>query len=68
MEAVCGCAQNWHATLGRLWKYELCLAYQVNELLTFLLVGLNRLVQGLVGLQDIRETVLFPRDAIRLSP
>lgn len=31
-------------------------------------VGINRFVQGLVGLADIRETVLFPRDASRLSP
>jgi aspartyl/asparaginyl-tRNA synthetase len=29
---------------------------------------MNRFVQGLVGLTDIRETVLFPRDAKRLSP
>ncbi|KAF2123423.1 class II aaRS and biotin synthetase [Dothidotthia symphoricarpi CBS 119687] len=31
-------------------------------------LGMNRFVQGLVGLTDIRETVLFPRDAKRLSP
>jgi aspartyl/asparaginyl-tRNA synthetase len=29
---------------------------------------MNRFLQGLVGLMDIRETVLFPRDAKRLSP
>ncbi|KAH9873310.1 hypothetical protein J1614_005708 [Plenodomus biglobosus] len=31
-------------------------------------MGINRFVQGLIGLTDIRETVLFPRDAKRLSP
>ncbi|KAL9473750.1 hypothetical protein ACSS6W_008130 [Trichoderma asperelloides] len=31
-------------------------------------LGLNRLVQGYLGLNDIRETVLFPRDACRLAP
>ncbi|KAK0705845.1 hypothetical protein B0T21DRAFT_341663 [Apiosordaria backusii] len=31
-------------------------------------LGINRLVQGFLGLEDIRETVLFPRDAARLSP
>ncbi|UKZ78315.1 hypothetical protein TrVFT333_006051 [Trichoderma virens FT-333] len=31
-------------------------------------LGLNRLVQGYLGLTDIRETVLFPRDACRLAP
>ncbi|KAL6887119.1 hypothetical protein GGI43DRAFT_417684 [Trichoderma evansii] len=31
-------------------------------------LGLNRLVQGYLGLADIRETVLFPRDACRLAP
>ncbi|ATY64533.1 aspartate-tRNA ligase [Cordyceps militaris] len=31
-------------------------------------LGINRLVQGLLGLSDIRETVLFPRDAARLIP
>jgi aspartyl/asparaginyl-tRNA synthetase len=31
-------------------------------------VGLNRLVQGFLGLSDVRETVLFPRDAGRLAP
>lgn len=36
--------------------------------LTHLAVGLNRLVQGYLGLNDIRETVLFPRDACRLAP
>lgn len=33
-----------------------------------LTVGLNRLVQGYLGLADVRETVLFPRDACRLAP
>ncbi len=36
-----------------------------NEMIV---VGINRLVQGLLGLSDIRETVLFPRDAARLIP
>ncbi|KAK3358796.1 hypothetical protein B0T25DRAFT_587939 [Lasiosphaeria hispida] len=31
-------------------------------------MGINRLVQGFWGLDDIRETVLFPRDATRLTP
>ncbi|KAL7783567.1 hypothetical protein V8C37DRAFT_42929 [Trichoderma ceciliae] len=31
-------------------------------------LGLNRLVQGYLGLTDIRETILFPRDACRLAP
>ncbi|KAH0496064.1 hypothetical protein TgHK011_003447 [Trichoderma gracile] len=31
-------------------------------------LGLNRLVQGYLGLVDVRETVLFPRDASRLAP
>ncbi|KAL7894103.1 hypothetical protein HDV63DRAFT_389613 [Trichoderma sp. SZMC 28014] len=31
-------------------------------------LGLNRLVQGYLGLVDVRETVLFPRDACRLAP
>ncbi|KAK4674894.1 hypothetical protein QC764_503120 [Podospora pseudoanserina] len=31
-------------------------------------LGINRLVQGFLGLEDIRETVLFPRDAARLLP
>ncbi|PSR84454.1 hypothetical protein BD289DRAFT_368613 [Coniella lustricola] len=31
-------------------------------------LGINRLVQGFWGLTDIRETVLFPRDAARLIP
>ncbi|KAM7212555.1 hypothetical protein V8F06_012052 [Rhypophila decipiens] len=31
-------------------------------------LGINRLVQGFLGLDDIRETVLFPRDASRLVP
>ncbi|KAK4219695.1 aspartyl-tRNA synthetase [Rhypophila decipiens] len=31
-------------------------------------LGINRLVQGFLGLADIRETVLFPRDASRLAP
>ncbi|KAL6879904.1 hypothetical protein HDV57DRAFT_99060 [Trichoderma longibrachiatum] len=31
-------------------------------------LGLNRLVQGYLGLADVRETVLFPRDACRLAP
>ncbi|KAK4189003.1 hypothetical protein QBC35DRAFT_494952 [Podospora australis] len=31
-------------------------------------LGINRLVQGFLGLDDIRETVLFPRDAARLTP
>ncbi|KAG9196767.1 hypothetical protein G6514_005224, partial [Epicoccum nigrum] len=31
-------------------------------------LGMKRFLQGLVGLTDIRETVLFPRDAKRLSP
>ncbi|PTB62253.1 class II aaRS and biotin synthetase [Trichoderma citrinoviride] len=31
-------------------------------------LGLNRLVQGYLGLGDVRETVLFPRDACRLAP
>ncbi|KAI0201864.1 hypothetical protein F4808DRAFT_424084 [Astrocystis sublimbata] len=31
-------------------------------------LGINRLVQGFLGLEDIRETVLFPRDARRLTP
>ncbi|PVI02292.1 class II aaRS and biotin synthetase [Periconia macrospinosa] len=31
-------------------------------------LGINRLVQGFLGLTDIRETVLFPRDAARLTP
>ncbi|KAL7932143.1 hypothetical protein V8C35DRAFT_329140 [Trichoderma chlorosporum] len=31
-------------------------------------LGLNRLIQGYLGLVDIRETVLFPRDACRLAP
>ncbi|KZL86617.1 aspartate-trna ligase [Colletotrichum incanum] len=32
------------------------------------IVGINRFVQGFMGLADIRETVLFPRDAARLEP
>ncbi|OAA67753.1 Aminoacyl-tRNA synthetase, class II (D/K/N) [Akanthomyces lecanii RCEF 1005] len=31
-------------------------------------LGINRLVQGLPGLSDIRETILFPRNAARLIP
>ncbi len=31
-------------------------------------VGINRLVQGLPGLSDIRETILFARNAARLIP
>ncbi|CCF44874.1 hypothetical protein CH063_14134 [Colletotrichum higginsianum] len=31
-------------------------------------MGLNRFVQGFLGLADIHETVLFPRDASRLGP
>ncbi|OIW29208.1 class II aaRS and biotin synthetase [Coniochaeta ligniaria NRRL 30616] len=31
-------------------------------------MGVNRLVQGFLGLEDVRETVLFPRDAARLRP
>ena len=31
-------------------------------------VGLNRFVQGFLGLADIRESVLFPRNAARLAP
>lgn len=39
-----------------------------NNTLILLTVGLNRLIQGFLGLTDIRETVLFPRDAARLAP
>ncbi|KAL2208339.1 class II aaRS and biotin synthetase [Sarocladium strictum] len=31
-------------------------------------MGLNRFVQSFLGLSDIRETVLFPRNASRLVP
>lgn len=31
-------------------------------------IGINRLVQGFLGLGDIHEAALFPRDASRLTP
>ncbi|KAH7128966.1 hypothetical protein EDB81DRAFT_845947 [Dactylonectria macrodidyma] len=31
-------------------------------------IGLNRLLQSILGLPDIRETTSFPRDATRLEP
>ncbi|KAH6962028.1 hypothetical protein BKA56DRAFT_499023, partial [Ilyonectria sp. MPI-CAGE-AT-0026] len=31
-------------------------------------IGLNRLLQSILGLSDIRETTSFPRDATRLEP
>lgn len=31
-------------------------------------VGFNRFVQGFLGLADIHETALFPRDAGRIAP
>lgn len=31
-------------------------------------IGLNRLVQGFLGLSDIHEAALFPRDVSRLNP
>ena len=30
--------------------------------------GVNRILQGFLGLEEIRETTLFPRDANRLAP
>lgn len=31
-------------------------------------MGLNRFLQGFLGLSHIQKTVLFPRDATRLAP
>ncbi|KAL4812561.1 hypothetical protein BDW67DRAFT_188537 [Aspergillus spinulosporus] len=31
-------------------------------------LGLNRLLQGFLGLDDVRETTLFPRDVHRIAP
>jgi aspartyl-tRNA synthetase len=31
-------------------------------------VGVNRLLQGFLGLGDVREVTLFPRDVNRLAP
>lgn len=31
-------------------------------------LGVNRLLQGFLGLDDVREVTLFPRDVNRLSP
>lgn len=31
-------------------------------------LGVNRIFQGFLGLDEIRETTLFPRDANRLAP
>lgn len=31
-------------------------------------LGVNRLLQGFLGLDDVREVTLFPRDANRLAP
>ena len=33
-----------------------------------IVVGISRLVQGLPGFSDIRETTLFPHNAARLIP
>ena len=30
--------------------------------------GVNRILQGFLGLKDIREVTLFPRDKTRLAP
>ena len=45
-----------------------CSTYDQASLTFCHTVGINRFVQGLLGLADVRETVLFPRDACRLSP
>jgi aspartyl/asparaginyl-tRNA synthetase len=31
-------------------------------------LGVNRLLQGFLGLDDVREVTLFPRDVTRLTP
>ena len=31
-------------------------------------IGMNRVLQGFLGLADIREATLFPRDMRRLAP
>lgn len=31
-------------------------------------LGVNRLLQGFLGLEDVREVTLFPRDVNRLKP
>jgi aspartyl/asparaginyl-tRNA synthetase len=74
---------EWHAVIAAYetglppWggygsEYHVSLKFSNPRLLTnancFVIVGLNRFVQGFLGLQDIRETVLFPRDGSRLAP